>query len=49
MASTFFIFPFQLLRRLFAGSIPRMTFISVGGFIFLGAYEKVRRMLLQDF
>ncbi|KAG7319242.1 hypothetical protein KOW79_017716 [Hemibagrus wyckioides] len=31
---------------LFAGSIPRMTFISVGGFIFLGAYEKVRRMLL---
>ncbi|KAF4093594.1 hypothetical protein AMELA_G00003710 [Ameiurus melas] len=34
---------------LFAGSIPRMTFISVGGFIFLGAYEKVRRTLLQDF
>ncbi|XP_060765719.1 mitochondrial S-adenosylmethionine carrier protein isoform X2 [Neoarius graeffei] len=31
---------------LFAGSIPRMTFISMGGFIFLGAYEKVRRMLL---
>uniref|UniRef100_A0A8B9RLK3 Mitochondrial S-adenosylmethionine carrier protein n=1 Tax=Astyanax mexicanus TaxID=7994 RepID=A0A8B9RLK3_ASTMX len=31
---------------LFAGSIPRMTFISVGGFIFLGAYEKVRRMML---
>ncbi|GAA6093149.1 S-adenosylmethionine mitochondrial carrier protein isoform X1 [Tachysurus ichikawai] len=31
---------------LFAGSIPRTTFISVGGFIFLGAYEKVRRMLL---
>ena len=31
---------------LFAGSIPRVTFISVGGFIFLGAYEKVRRTLL---
>uniref|UniRef100_A0A8C2BRC0 Mitochondrial S-adenosylmethionine carrier protein n=1 Tax=Cyprinus carpio TaxID=7962 RepID=A0A8C2BRC0_CYPCA len=31
---------------LFAGSIPRVTFISMGGFIFLGAYEKVRRMLL---
>lgn len=34
------------LTGLFAGSIPRMTFISVGGFIFLGAYEKVRRTLL---
>ncbi|XP_028262728.1 mitochondrial S-adenosylmethionine carrier protein [Parambassis ranga] len=34
------------LTGLFAGSIPRMTFISVGGFIFLGAYEKVRSTLL---
>uniref|UniRef100_A0A8C9XIW2 Mitochondrial S-adenosylmethionine carrier protein n=1 Tax=Sander lucioperca TaxID=283035 RepID=A0A8C9XIW2_SANLU len=34
------------LSGLFAGSIPRITFISVGGFIFLGAYEKVRRSLL---
>nr|XP_057937071.1 mitochondrial S-adenosylmethionine carrier protein isoform X1 [Doryrhamphus excisus] len=34
------------LSGLFAGSIPRMTSISVGGFIFLGAYEKVRRTLL---
>uniref|UniRef100_A0A3Q0RPR8 Mitochondrial S-adenosylmethionine carrier protein n=1 Tax=Amphilophus citrinellus TaxID=61819 RepID=A0A3Q0RPR8_AMPCI len=34
------------ITGLFAGSIPRMTFISVGGFIFLGAYEKVRRTLL---
>lgn len=31
---------------LFAGSIPRMTSISLGGFIFLGAYEKIRRTLL---
>uniref|UniRef100_A0A8C4AGH9 Mitochondrial S-adenosylmethionine carrier protein n=1 Tax=Denticeps clupeoides TaxID=299321 RepID=A0A8C4AGH9_9TELE len=31
---------------LFAGSVPRITFISVGGFIFLGAYEKVRHTLL---
>ncbi|TTB85596.1 S-adenosylmethionine mitochondrial carrier protein [Bagarius yarrelli] len=31
---------------LFAGSIPRITLISVGGFIFLGAYEKVRHILL---
>ncbi|XP_019715286.1 mitochondrial S-adenosylmethionine carrier protein isoform X1 [Hippocampus comes] len=35
------------LTGLFAGSIPRMTFISAGGFIFLGAYEKVRRTLLS--
>ncbi|XP_026871300.2 S-adenosylmethionine mitochondrial carrier protein isoform X4 [Electrophorus electricus] len=34
------------LPGLFAGSIPRMAFISVGGFIFLGAYEKVRHTLL---
>uniref|UniRef100_A0A3Q4N5V1 Mitochondrial S-adenosylmethionine carrier protein n=1 Tax=Neolamprologus brichardi TaxID=32507 RepID=A0A3Q4N5V1_NEOBR len=34
------------IAGLFAGSIPRMTFISAGGFIFLGAYEKVRRTLL---
>ncbi|XP_033938241.1 mitochondrial S-adenosylmethionine carrier protein [Pseudochaenichthys georgianus] len=34
------------LPGLFAGCIPRMTFISVGGFIFLGAYEKVRCTLL---
>lgn len=34
------------IAGLFAGSIPRMTFISVGGFIFLGTYEKVRSSLL---
>ncbi|XP_070759112.1 mitochondrial S-adenosylmethionine carrier protein isoform X2 [Enoplosus armatus] len=34
------------LTGLFAGSIPRVTFISVGGFIFLGAYEKIRRTVL---
>uniref|UniRef100_A0A3Q1FHN6 Mitochondrial S-adenosylmethionine carrier protein n=1 Tax=Acanthochromis polyacanthus TaxID=80966 RepID=A0A3Q1FHN6_9TELE len=33
---------------LFAGSIPRMAFISIGGFIFLGAYEKIRRTLLSQ-
>lgn len=38
-------FPF-LIRRLFAGSVPRVTLISLGGFIFLGAYEKARRTLL---
>ncbi|XP_038553090.1 S-adenosylmethionine mitochondrial carrier protein isoform X3 [Micropterus salmoides] len=34
------------ITGLFAGSVPRVTFISVGGFIFLGAYEKIRRTLL---
>nr|XP_019942214.1 PREDICTED: S-adenosylmethionine mitochondrial carrier protein [Paralichthys olivaceus] len=34
------------LPGLFAGTMPRMTFISVGGFIFLGAYEKIRSTLL---
>lgn len=37
---------FSLVRRLFAGCVPRVTFISLGGFIFLGAYEKARRTLL---
>lgn len=34
------------LNGLFAGSVPRVTFISLGGFFFLGAYEKVRSSLL---
>uniref|UniRef100_A0A8C7TUW7 Mitochondrial S-adenosylmethionine carrier protein n=1 Tax=Oncorhynchus mykiss TaxID=8022 RepID=A0A8C7TUW7_ONCMY len=34
------------LTGLFSGTIPRVTSISLGGFIFLGAYEKVRRTLL---
>lgn len=34
------------LSGLFAGSVPRVAFISLGGFIFLGAYEKVRSTLL---
>ncbi|XP_062325788.1 mitochondrial S-adenosylmethionine carrier protein [Osmerus eperlanus] len=34
------------LTGLFAGSIPRITFISLGGFIFLGAYEEVRGSML---
>ncbi|XP_034023057.1 S-adenosylmethionine mitochondrial carrier protein isoform X2 [Thalassophryne amazonica] len=36
------------LTGLFAGSIPRIAFIGLGGFIFLGSYEKVRRMLLYQ-
>ena len=29
-----------LLCRLFAGVVPRVLWISLGGFVFLGAYEK---------
>ncbi|OCT85955.1 hypothetical protein XELAEV_18024126mg [Xenopus laevis] len=36
----------QGIMGLFAGVIPRMTMISLGGFIFLGAYDKVRSSLL---
>uniref|UniRef100_A0A3Q2ED01 Mitochondrial S-adenosylmethionine carrier protein n=1 Tax=Cyprinodon variegatus TaxID=28743 RepID=A0A3Q2ED01_CYPVA len=40
------VMPCRQQAELFAGSIPRIAFISVGGFIFLGAYEKVRHTLL---
>uniref|UniRef100_A0A3B3ZZQ8 Mitochondrial S-adenosylmethionine carrier protein n=1 Tax=Periophthalmus magnuspinnatus TaxID=409849 RepID=A0A3B3ZZQ8_9GOBI len=33
---------------LFAGTVPRVTLISTGGFIFLGAYDKVRRSILSQ-
>ncbi|XP_015730681.1 S-adenosylmethionine mitochondrial carrier protein isoform X3 [Coturnix japonica] len=36
----------QGLSGLFAGVVPRMTAISLGGFIFLGTYEKTRQLLL---
>ncbi|KAM9374641.1 mitochondrial S-adenosylmethionine carrier protein isoform 2-T2 [Phaethornis superciliosus] len=34
------------LPGLFAGVVPRMAAISLGGFIFLGTYEKSRQLLL---
>ncbi|XP_018589609.2 mitochondrial S-adenosylmethionine carrier protein isoform X2 [Scleropages formosus] len=34
------------LFGVFAGAVPRVAFIGIGGFIFLGAYEKVRSVLL---
>ncbi|XP_069499885.1 mitochondrial S-adenosylmethionine carrier protein [Ambystoma mexicanum] len=37
----------QGMAGLFAGVIPRTTAISVGGFIFLGAYDKASKVLLQ--
>nr|XP_013011792.1 S-adenosylmethionine mitochondrial carrier protein-like [Cavia porcellus] len=35
----------QGLTGLFAGVIPRMAAISLGGFIFLGAYDQARSVL----
>ncbi|XP_060239810.1 mitochondrial S-adenosylmethionine carrier protein isoform X1 [Meriones unguiculatus] len=37
----------QGLAGLFAGVFPRMAAISMGGFIFLGAYDQTRSLLLQ--
>lgn len=34
-------------RRLFAGALPRTAWISLGGFIFFGAYEKSGAFLLK--
>lgn len=36
----------QGLSGLFAGVLPRMAAISLGGFIFLGAYDQTRSLLL---
>ncbi|CAH2312975.1 S-adenosylmethionine mitochondrial carrier isoform X2 [Pelobates cultripes] len=36
----------QGVSGLFVGIVPRITAISLGGFIFLGAYDKVRSLLL---
>ncbi|XP_015273494.1 PREDICTED: S-adenosylmethionine mitochondrial carrier protein isoform X3 [Gekko japonicus] len=36
----------QGVPGLFAGVVPRMSAISLGGFIFLGTYDKIRRLLL---
>ncbi|XP_077626721.1 mitochondrial S-adenosylmethionine carrier protein isoform X2 [Crocuta crocuta] len=37
----------QGLRGLFAGVFPRMAAISLGGFIFLGAYDQTRSLLVR--
>ncbi|XP_054451064.1 mitochondrial S-adenosylmethionine carrier protein isoform X3 [Pteronotus mesoamericanus] len=34
-------------QRLFAGVFPRMSAISLGGFIFLGAYDQTRSLLMK--
>lgn len=37
----------QGLSGLFAGVFPRMAAIGLGGFIFLGAYDQTRSLLLE--
>ena len=37
----------SFIFRLFSGVVPRVTWISIGGAIFLGIYDKVR-MVVQD-
>ncbi|XP_066899802.1 mitochondrial S-adenosylmethionine carrier protein isoform X5 [Kogia breviceps] len=39
--------PESCWQRLFAGVFPRMAAISLGGFIFLGAYDQTRSFLLE--
>ncbi|KAJ1835325.1 S-adenosylmethionine transporter [Coemansia sp. RSA 2706] len=34
-------------RALFSGIVPRTVWISIGGFVFLGSYEKVKTVLLE--
>ncbi|XP_038666525.1 S-adenosylmethionine mitochondrial carrier protein isoform X3 [Scyliorhinus canicula] len=36
----------QGISGLFSGIVPRVAWISLGGFIFLGTYDKVHKMLL---
>lgn len=36
------------LKGLFAGVLPRMAWMSFGGFIFLGAFELVRDLLIYS-
>jgi len=35
------------MRGLFAGVTPRVTWISIGGFVFFGSYEAAKRVLLN--
>lgn len=36
----------KLIHRLFAGIVPRVSWIFMGGFIFFGVYEKSKSFLL---
>ena len=36
---------FHTFYRLFSGIVPRVSWISIGGFIFFGVYEKSKALL----
>ncbi|KAJ2156410.1 S-adenosylmethionine transporter [Coemansia sp. RSA 552] len=36
------------VRALFSGVVPRTVWISIGGFVFLGSYEKAKDLLAQS-
>ena len=36
-------------KTLFSGLAPRVMWITIGGFVYFGAYEEVRRLLLPVF
>ncbi|GCB73520.1 hypothetical protein scyTo_0002600 [Scyliorhinus torazame] len=40
------IWKMQGISGLFSGIVPRVAWISLGGFIFLGTYDKMHKMLL---
>ena len=42
----YIVFVLSYNYRLFAGFVARVLWISVGGFVFLGAYEKSKHLLL---
>ncbi|XP_078399800.1 mitochondrial S-adenosylmethionine carrier protein isoform X1 [Cetorhinus maximus] len=42
------IWKMQGISGLFSGIVPRVTWISLGGFLFLGTYDKVHKVLLQS-
>ncbi len=45
-ACSYNIIIISLSNSLFSGFVPRVCWIAMGGFIFLGAYEKTRDTML---
>ena len=36
------------IRSLFAGAVPRVLWVSIGGFVFFGVYEKIIQLTCND-
>jgi len=34
-------------KRLFSGVSPRVTWISIGGFVFFGSFEATKKLVLE--